>query len=304
MSLDFAAAAYSPDPLPCLSKRNATLQMLQQIPCDAFKNECWAFVALSPSKIVFSVRGTRTSAQLIIELIETMTAPKKSFPAGGSVQHYFYASLDALWSVGFGKKLRELKKLNPQLPILFTGHSLGGAIASLASARFAFENQDLVKSSEIFLVTFGQPRVGNIGYANAHDWLVPNSFRIVHRYDLVAHLPYCYESLLSPHRCISLRNHGPFHHGTEIWYPSDEMDPERSLFVVCSGHPFGEDDHCSNAYYVHFGVVDHFQYFGRDVDAYGTRGCAAGRMSAKGQRCKGSRRKCEDNRTTRRGREI
>lgn len=32
------------------------------------------------------------------------------------------------------------------------------------------------------MVTFGQPRVGNIGYANAHDRLVPNSFRIVHRY--------------------------------------------------------------------------------------------------------------------------
>ncbi|KAI3420302.1 hypothetical protein GPALN_003614 [Globodera pallida] len=219
------------------------------------KFPCWAFVALSPSKIVFTVRGTRTSAQLVLELVETMTAPKKTFPAGGSVQHYFYASLDALWNVGFGKKLRELKLSNPHLPMLFTGHSLGGAIASLASARFAFENGDIAKPSEILLLTFGQPRVGNIGYANSHDQLVPNSFRIVHRYDLIAHLPYCYESLLSPHRCIPLRDHGPFHHGTEIWYPSDEMDPNQSLFVVCTGRPFGEDDRC------------------RDVDLYGSRGC-------------------------------
>uniref|UniRef100_A0A183BJ09 Lipase_3 domain-containing protein n=1 Tax=Globodera pallida TaxID=36090 RepID=A0A183BJ09_GLOPA len=269
MSLDFAAAAYSADPSACLIKRNATLQMRRQIPCDAFGNECWAFVALSPSKIVFTVRGTRTSAQLVLELVETMTAPKKTFPAGGSVQHYFYASLDALWNVGFGKKLRELK-----LP------------------------------SEILLLTFGQPRVGNIGYANSHDQLVPNSFRIVHRYDLIAHLPYCYESLLSPHRCIPLRDHGPFHHGTEIWYPSDEMDPNQSLFVVCTGRPFGEDDRCSNAHYVHFGVGDHFQYFGRDVDLYGSRGCGEeGPM--KGRRRGPNGRKTNiDNRTLRKRREA
>jgi hypothetical protein len=35
--------------------------------------------------------------------------PKKSFPAGGSVQHYFYESLQSLWNAGFSQKLRELK---------------------------------------------------------------------------------------------------------------------------------------------------------------------------------------------------
>jgi hypothetical protein len=37
-----------------------------------------------------------------------------------------------------------------------------------------------LKPGDLLLITFGQPRVGNIAYA--HDQLVPNSFRLVHRY--------------------------------------------------------------------------------------------------------------------------
>jgi hypothetical protein len=82
--------------------------------------------------------------------------PKKSFPAGGSVQHYFYESLQSIWNAGFGQKLKELKMVGKIPPDL--------------------------KPGDLLLITFGQPRVGNIAYARAHDQLVPNSFRLVHRY--------------------------------------------------------------------------------------------------------------------------
>ncbi|CAK5113662.1 unnamed protein product [Meloidogyne enterolobii] len=200
-SLDFAAAAYSPDPSPCLEKHKAKLVLRVQVPCDAFRDECWAFIAISRHFIIFSVRGTQTQTQLIVEIIESMT--------GGSVQHYFYESLQAIWNAGFGTKLAELKK-----------------------------------PKELLLVTFGQPRVGNIEYAKLHRRLVPNSFRIVHRYDLVPHIPYCYERLRRPHKCIPLHAHGPFHHPTEIWYPTEEMNLNNSLFKICDGLPIGEDQNC------------------------------------------------------------
>ncbi|CAK5076186.1 unnamed protein product [Meloidogyne enterolobii] len=287
-SLDFAAAAYSPDPSPCLEKHKAKLVLRVQVPCDAFRDECWAFIAISRHFIIFSVRGTQTQTQLIVEIIESMT--------GGSVQHYFYESLQAIWNAGFGTKLAELKKAYPKLKVLFTGHSLGGAIASLASAQFAMENNRTIKATylfnrpkELLLVTFGQPRVGNIEYAKLHRRLVPNSFRIVHRYDLVPHIPYCYERLRRPHKCIPLHAHGPFHHPTEIWYPTEEMNLNNSLFKICDGVPIGEDQNCrqklifknfiknfffsSNAYFVHFQVGDHLKYFGKIIRLYGINGC-------------------------------
>lgn len=37
-ALDFAAAAYSKDPILCLKKHNATLEKLAQLPCDYLNN--------------------------------------------------------------------------------------------------------------------------------------------------------------------------------------------------------------------------------------------------------------------------
>lgn len=88
IALDFAAAAFAPDPRGCLAKNEARLVMRAQLPCDPLKDEvsnrlfeifllkihqCWAYIAISSSFIVFSVRGTRTQTQLIIEIIESMT---------------------------------------------------------------------------------------------------------------------------------------------------------------------------------------------------------------------------------------
>lgn len=232
-------------------------------------------MAYNESWIVFAVRGTTTKLQLITELIETMSAPKSKFPAGGSVQRYFYVAAKALWGDDFGKKIRKLKLLYPNATVLFTGHSLGAAISSIASSIFAYENQDILTTDKIRLITFGQPRVGNMEYAMQHDLLVPNTWRIIHRYDIVAHLPYCYEALFS-HQCVSLFNHGPWHTGTEIWYKEDmtETDSFTPIFRICGGNPINEDSTCSNYEYPHYNINDHLYYFDIDVSLNGLHGCA------------------------------
>ncbi|MFH4976946.1 hypothetical protein AB6A40_003655 [Gnathostoma spinigerum] len=162
------------------------------------------------------------------------------------------------------------RKDYPDHSIVFTGHSLGGAIASVASIKYAWTRFGNSTLSDIILITFGQPRVGNMDFAVAHDRLIPHSFRIVHRYDLVAHLPFCYETLRS-HSCMSLRNHGPYHHGTEIWYPNDMTNI--SLYRICTSLPRNEDDTCSNSQYAHFNIDDHTFYYNEHVSEYGKRGC-------------------------------
>ncbi len=44
-----------------------------------------------------SIGGTLRKAQLIVELLETMTEPKRAFPSGGAVEHYFYQATMAIW---------------------------------------------------------------------------------------------------------------------------------------------------------------------------------------------------------------
>uniref|UniRef100_A0A915MFR6 Fungal lipase-like domain-containing protein n=1 Tax=Meloidogyne javanica TaxID=6303 RepID=A0A915MFR6_MELJA len=50
---------------------------------------------------------------------------------------------------------------------MITGHSIGGAIASIAAAKIASAN--VIDAKQIKLVTFGQPRVGNKAWAAAME---------------------------------------------------------------------------------------------------------------------------------------
>ncbi|KAI6203466.1 HBS1-like protein [Aphelenchoides besseyi] len=249
---EFSLNSYADDPVPCIAKHGMSLAKRMELRCDYLPyDKCIAYVAYNESYIVFSVRGTTTKLQLITELVETMTA--SIYNEGG-----------------FGKLLKKLKKTYPNATLLFSGHSLGGAIVSLASSMFSYDNPQ-IPVDQIRLITFGQPRVGNMDYSVGHDLHVPNSWRIVHRFDIVAHLPYCYETLWS-HRCTPLYNHGPYHHGTEIWYPGN-MTITKDAYQICTEHPYNEDDTCSNAEWKHFNVNDHLVYFDKDVSNNGVLGC-------------------------------
>src|SRR4051812_2102060 len=68
-ALDFAAAAYAANPLPCLLKNEASLIKQVQVACDGFHDQCWAYIAKTETHVIFAVRGTKTTLQLITELV-------------------------------------------------------------------------------------------------------------------------------------------------------------------------------------------------------------------------------------------
>lgn len=70
----------------------------------------------------------------------------------------------------------------------FTGHSLGGALATLAAVDFQAVYG--VGEERVHCMSFGAPKVGNVFFARIYNVLVPNSFRIVNGADLVSRMPY------------------------------------------------------------------------------------------------------------------
>ncbi|KAL4429984.1 hypothetical protein ABPG77_004354 [Micractinium sp. CCAP 211/92] len=88
-------------------------------------------------------------------------------------------------------KLRSILAAHPQpWRLLFTGHSLGGALASLA----AYDTTRLLRggelprgcrSSEVAVYTFGCPREGNHAFARDYGSAVPHSFDVIHADDTV-----------------------------------------------------------------------------------------------------------------------
>jgi hypothetical protein len=126
-------------------------------------------------------------------------------PFGGHGVHAgFYANVEAVWD-DVSEAIREALQgaaldddgHRVQLPskletLYITGHSLGGAMAVLAAARLfgrgyeAWDPDALVKG----VYTFGQPMVGDKGFANACERAFgPRLHRHVFRADVVPHLP-------------------------------------------------------------------------------------------------------------------
>ncbi|RDA86965.1 hypothetical protein CP532_6747, partial [Ophiocordyceps camponoti-leonardi (nom. inval.)] len=99
--------------------------------------------------------------------------------------------------------VKGLVESHPGMKITITGHSLGGALASLATASF----RSLGFAVKTY--TYGQPRTGDQKYADFIDGLTRNTmFRVTHGNDFVPRVPYQFL--------------GYHHHSTEYWQSVDE----------------------------------------------------------------------------------
>lgn len=95
----------------------------------------------------------------------------------GHVHQGFADALDVVWNP-LETALNQLQ----DRPVWFTGHSLGGALASLAAVRRG------VHAAGVY--TFGSPRVGNGVFAGHFDSaLRGRSIRYVNDHDAVTHVP-------------------------------------------------------------------------------------------------------------------
>lgn len=70
--------------------------------------------------------------------------------------------------------------------VIFEEHSLGGAIATIASYQFS-KFQKFEKKNSPVLITYGSPRVGNKEFVNKIDEKVPYILRVVKHHDIVQH---------------------------------------------------------------------------------------------------------------------
>lgn len=121
--------------------------------------------------------------------------------------------------------------------LIITGHSLGAAMASI----MAYETQE---DYDVWLVTFGSPRVGNRAFVQSLQ-SIEVMYRVVHYYDIVPHTP---EEAL-----------GYLHLPNEVWY-----DESNQHYVTCTDDFTHEDDSCSNSCApIHCtSTSDHLNYIG------------------------------------------
>ena len=104
------------------------------------------------------------------------TWPKRSDEVQGLVHAGFAEALDKVWK-DLEPFVDECVKLHKIKQVIFTGHSLGGALAVVAAARSKYIGE---------VYTYGQPRVGNRKYSKQVKSKV---YRFVNNNDVVPRVP-------------------------------------------------------------------------------------------------------------------
>ena len=171
-----------------------------------------------------------------------------NFPGGGKVNEYYHSAFRYLWEGGFRDDFLYFKNKYPTYEVRVTGHSLGGALASLAASWLSA--MGYVPPERIKMVSFGEPHVGDQTWADKYSTWVPWAYRVTHRFDHVPHWPYNITGFV--------------HHKKEIWY--NNTMAEGMPFIECDNF---EDKNCIDSvppslYLDPQYAGDHTDYFGKN----------------------------------------
>lgn len=206
------------------------------------------YLAINPthSEIILSFKGTRDLQQWIQDLKIWTVKQRIEGIEGAEIHAGFNECFRSVADETY-KELMKLKEKYPEYEVHVTGHSLGGALATLQA--FELEYVHGIHVDQVF--TFGCPRVGNAAFAAAYGkYVTGQTWRQTHDHDPVPHLPPTSFQYSHVDRAI------------EIW----ERDTVTivgeyiaSDFKVCSMDE-NEDPDCS-ASVVGYNPFDHISYW-------------------------------------------
>jgi triacylglycerol lipase len=142
--------------------------------------EKFGFILQSEICIIVAFRGTSSTTDWISDAIASQSKYKCVKGAGQShrgISDIYYSAREPI--------LTALGKLSADKTLYITGHSLGGALATLCGLDVAVNTL----FSEPIVYTYGSPRVGDPSFGKAFTEQVEQSYRVNNRFDVVTHLP-------------------------------------------------------------------------------------------------------------------
>lgn len=146
----------------------------------------------------------------------------------GKVHAGFLRALNEVWD----EVHRTLLKIDG--PIFYTGHSLGGAVAVLASARIEEARRPLA------VYTFGAPRCGNTTFARQHP-LRDRVHRVVNNRDIVPLVPPLCEHTGELHYITSDKRLVTNPRARDVW--RDRLKDDETHSLLRDGIPEELTDH-------------------------------------------------------------
>ena len=155
-----------------------------------------AYIFRTDEYMVLAFRGSQEPQDWMTNFttqLRSFTINKAGVPALSSYQGRVHTGFFLAWAIIEGSVLAQIQRWRQALanegkplpPLYITGHSLGGALATIATAGLADNGVEVAG-----VYTFGQPRVGDRTFvkqlANSANGKI---FRFVNNNDIVPHVP-------------------------------------------------------------------------------------------------------------------
>jgi triacylglycerol lipase len=142
--------------------------------------ETFGYLIESDDTIVIAFRGTTSTADTISDLI-AQQMPYPWISNGGSTHRGF----TEIYSTARMQIIDILSKCDSSKKLIITGHSLGGALATLCALDLAYNT----KFAPPIVYTYGAPRVGDPTFAAAYNQKIAFNHRVVIESDLIPLIP-------------------------------------------------------------------------------------------------------------------
>jgi triacylglycerol lipase len=183
---------------------------------------------------VLSFRGTEVTEPS--DILADLKSGKNIEAIGGKIHVGFKGEINKLWPV--------IEKAVANIDSLYvTGHSLGAAMATIASGR--------MQSKVLTLVTFGSPRVGNKEYVNSLKF---NHYRVQNNCDDVTKVPLLLMGFAHHGTHKYLNYYGAFRNLTP-WQQIKDMVRSRAKAYTKGQKFLGAYDHMMDNYIAKLGKL-------------------------------------------------
>lgn len=155
-----------------------------------FRGDCpiaqgYSFVQDKTLHVVF--RGTQARHDLAVDIDILFDS---LFPNSQILVHEGFLRLFRSFETSISEHIRN--HVDTIDTILFTGHSLGGGLATLSAAWFGWTFHS-IQPIRIVCHTFGCPRVGNTHFTDWYTQHVDETVRVTNEWDPVPTLPISYQ---------------------------------------------------------------------------------------------------------------
>ncbi|MBB6633781.1 lipase family protein [Cohnella thailandensis] len=142
--------------------------------------ELFGFILESEEEVVIAFRGTSSTSDWLSDAIAYQMKYPYCRHAGQT--HRGFTQIYKSARAGI---MSALARLSKEKRLVVTGHSLGGALATLCALDVATN----VSFRSCAVYTFGSPRAGDPSFVRAFMDAVPNSHRVSNLFDAVPYLP-------------------------------------------------------------------------------------------------------------------